>query len=260
MEFNEQKESQKTEESPDQTAIRSVTRLLRNYPVRFIIGVVAALIVIAWVAPAAFIDLLKVLISWPLIAAILVISFRKEIAAFIQYLVVKYRTKGGDEFSLYSQAAARGAEASEVNHTKEPAPPDTQTLKDQIDKLIHIADEQTQEKQQIIQTAVHLLEQQREAVFYWWSHYLSYALVFKTKLVLSWFADQRTGISQEAYKIFWKQIIPEPVELEAVFLALFDHGLILRDGSGFFRVSEAGKAFLKFLRAKGFFGVPMAAG
>src|SRR5271157_4528767 len=103
MESNEQKESQKTHETTEQTAIKSISHLVRDYPVRCLIGVVAALISIAWVAPAAFIDLLKVLISWPLIAAVLIMAFKTEIGEFIKYLVIKYRTKGGDELSFSSQ-------------------------------------------------------------------------------------------------------------------------------------------------------------
>jgi hypothetical protein len=254
MEINEQMESQKTQEKTDQAAIQSITRLLRDHPVKFLIGVVAALIFIAWIAPTAFIDLLKVLISWPLVAAILIIAFKKDIAEFIQYLVIRYRTKSGDEFSFSSQRAARAFESATAESKKEPGPADTQALKDQIEKLIHIADVSVQEKQHIVQTAIQLLEQKHREVIYWWFQYLSHALVFKTKLVLSWFADQRTGISQETYKVIWKPLIPEPEELEAVFFALLDHGLIAADDAGLLWVTGAGRDFLDFLRLKGFPG------
>lgn len=253
MEPKDQIESQET---ADQTTIETITRLLRDYPVRFLTGSVAALIFIAWVAPPTFIDLLKVLISWPLVVAILIIAFKKDVAEFIQYLVIRYRTKGGDELYFSSQRAARSFEAATAESKKEPGPADTQALKDQIDKLIHIADASAQEKQQVIQTAVQLLEQKHREVIYWWFQYLSHALVFKTKLVLSWFAEQQIGISQETYKAIWQPLIPEPKELEAVLFALLDHGLISQDGSGLLWITDPGKSFLEFLRARGFSSAP----
>jgi hypothetical protein len=257
MESNEQKDLHQPQETTNQSASKSITGLFQDYPVIFLTVVVTALIVIAWIAPTAFIDLLKVLISWPLIVAILVITFKDQMAEFIKYLDITYRTKGGDVFQFQnSQSATRLSEASKTVDKKDPDPADTKVLKDQVDNLIQVAAGLEQEKRQIIEGAAHLLKQQGEAVVYWWFQYLSCFLVFNTKMVLSWFANQQTGITEEFFRSYWRAAIQPPEELKAVFFALVDHGLIANDDNGLFWITKGGREFLDFLRARNCLGVP----
>jgi len=115
-----------------------------------------------------------------------------------------------------------------------------------MDGLRKKAENAKQEKENIFEAAVNLLNEKQKEVVGWWFNYLSLFLVPKTKFILSWFGSQTVAPTKEYFHETWKQIVPDTKERETILMVLLHHGLIEAKNQ-VLQITQAGRDFLNFI-------------
>lgn len=237
------------------------------------VGVVGSMLVALGVALAIFItikespsrgrtllDVLHVFISWPVVAFGLGLIFRKDIAAFIQFMSLRFPGLPGRPEISSKQLPPPDDDTGggEPGPGGAPGPPaaDTESItlnaeqlaviRSHMDGLRKKAENAKQEKENIFEAAVNLLNEKQKEVVGWWFNYLSLFLVPKTKFILSWFGSQTVAPTKEYFHETWKQIVPDTKERETILMVLLHHGLIEAKNQ-VLQITQAGRDFLNFI-------------
>lgn len=194
---------------------------------RWIVPAIGAVIVLALAAEALWgenrvaIDLLRLLLGWPVVIGLLLVGFaiwfRDEIGAFL------------------ANVGAIKTRWAEIQ-MQQPAPPEGEPLPTTEDGDAQATDEDNREVIRALQ----------RAVYFWFNRYLSVYLVPHTKQVLLWLSDQTTPIQSVAVWAEWGKVIQSPAEQQAVLTALLENGLV-EWTRGMLRITENGRRFVKFM-------------
>lgn len=127
-------------------------------------------------------------------------------------------------------------------------------IRETVDQLFESFEKATERAGEAETLAIHVQEalntKQQQAIW-WWFQYLGLFFVPNTKWVLHWFATRTTQATREWFHEEWKARIPSAKEREIILSVLLHHELLVENGS-LLAVSEAGHAFLEFLRQQGF--------
>lgn len=213
------------------------------------------------------IEVLRLIISWPFVIGALGFTFgfvfREEIAQFIKSIAA-IRFPGGAE--IRANQPPPPAEPAGV------APPtsDGETIaltaqqidivRKHIESLTEKAEKAknaAEEKEQVVKAAVDMVVEKHKEVIHWWFQYLSLFLVPMTQIVLKWFATQAVAPTKEYYDEFWKVIVSDTKERQAILMALLHHHLLEANGP-VFQITQTGHDFLGFMEGKGQYINPYA--
>lgn len=222
-----------------------------------IICLAVILIFVIWQNPTrskTFIDVLRILISWPAVILILGLlfgyHFRSEISRLLQNISIKL--PGGTEISA-SQLPPPSGETEKKEAPPEPAsgvlkltPEEQKVIRTHIESLTKEASTAKQEKENLIKTAVDLLSKKDSDIKYWWFMYLSLFLVPTTKNVLWWFMTRIEAPTKEYYHLAWKDVVLDVQQREIMFMVLLHHGLIEEKGP-VIQITQNGRDFLTFI-------------
>ncbi len=235
-------------------------------------GIAVALVVTVAESPTrglTLVEVLKVFLSWPVVVGglglALGIAFHREIRKFIENIgAIRF---GGAEILAKQQPTP-------ATETKEETPPaaadgsitlsrqDQQIVMREVQKLRAGLDAERQRAGQAEQAQAEfetnvgkLLDEKQGEVIFWWFRYLGLFLVPHTKWVLQWFATRATQATREWFHEEWKASIPNAKEREVILSVLLHHQFLLENGS-LLSVSDAGHAFLEFLKHEGFWFPP----
>jgi hypothetical protein len=198
---------------------------------RTVTGVLIAAVILIFLAVAgipsfspaggqAIEDLLRSLLSSPVLIAIIILfwggaKFRDSLAHFVDRI---HTVKGpGFEASTLPQQSRESPNQEEAEKRNlDLTPEQRQEIQDQVQQLAGLLAREEQQRTEIVQLAGSLLEQKQTEATFWRFEYLSLFLVFRTQLVLQWFAGPSAPATQETYEAFWRLHIQEEGQLQLI--------------------------------------------
>jgi hypothetical protein len=201
-----------------------------------------------------FLEYLKVIISWPVIAFILAVImfhlFHKEIANWLRYLVIK---KGETEISSNQPSPNTSEKAKallpdvkipsiEVLATAETKLSDTSLIaigKVESGKSVEVTNE---------------IEELKKLVRYYEYSYLNLFYVEHTKRVLIWLKDSGT-VAIGTYHTAWSKYIPDARERGIILDVLTTQNLIYVQ-NGQMTLTEKGSDFITWANLKSILSIP----
>jgi len=178
------------------------------------------------------IELLKVILTWPVASVIIVWKFYKPLSKWIDNLIISGE-HGGTHFTLQSVREEGASIAKKMPNIENPETPmSTEQPAHGDDNSVH-----TQ------------AENWRSIAYIWEYRYLNYYLVHNTKKVLYWFSTREFPINYTSYNAYWMTRIPDIRQRETILNVLQNHYLILRDGDTY-SISPKGLEYIQFRDGK----------
>lgn len=186
-------------------------------------------------------DLLKILLSWPVVGTIIALLFiYKFSGSIINFLETHQLSKAGP--IEVQQKIGKGITSFGENESNES---EKKFLTKKVAKLKKDLDAKDQDKAKLEE----FVQDQQKINEIYEFNYLALFFVDTTKRVLKWFFDLKgeSIITYESLDISWQPIILDPNQRTTIFTVLRQNGMIYGVLGGAFSITEKGERFLKFI-------------
>lgn len=213
-------------------------------------GVAVALVVTVWQAPSrgtTLIEVLRILISWPLVVGVLGLLGGGEFRRELRDLVARIKSIRAGSFQLDLD------QAQDRPNKIEPGQEDTTSIrltKEQIAIIRSKIDELFKLKEREKEAAMNLVTQLQTEIAFWQFEFLSVFLVPMTQNVLRWFAGlQNVQATKEFYHQTWRDIVKDGGQRDTMLSVLLSYGLLVQEGDAL-KITEKGMQFLGYVAWK----------